>query len=95
MNYIQEVKEMLDEKLKMSGTEYEDLLEVYTLLVLIKGIDCTNEDVHDAWSVWQNKIDPTHQSLTFFEGLTEEVQELDSKYRDAIITVSNNLIRLT
>ena len=87
MNYIQKIKEELNNKLKM-GEKYKDLLDVYALLVLVKGTKCTNEDVHDAWSVWCNLREPTHRSLIPFDKLTKEVQDLDSKYRDEIISVA-------
>lgn len=88
MNYIETTKEELDFDLDM-GDDYDGLLEMYALLVLLKGNRCTNEDVHDAWSVWQNRTMPEHRSLIPFDELTKEVQDLDSKYRDAIIKVSN------
>ena len=88
MNYIQFVKDLLEKELKMKGTSYEDLLDVYALLVLIKGEECTNKNIHDAWSVWQNKTMPDHKSLIPFDKLTKQVQDLDIEYRDAIIKVS-------
>ncbi len=89
MNYIETVKQELD--FILMGEDYADLLEMYALLVLIKGASCTNEDVHDAWSVWQNKTMPEHKSLKPFDELTKEVQDLDSEYRDVIIHVANLL----
>jgi len=87
-NYIDKVKELLEKELKMKGTSYEDLLDVYTLLVLTVGTTCNNEHIHDAWSVWQNKTEPEHRSLKPFKELTEEVQNLDEVYRDAVIKVA-------
>lgn len=83
MNYIDKIKVELDKELQMPK-EYNGLLDVYALLVLVKGKDCTNEDVHDAWSIWQNKTAPEHRSLIPFKELTKEVQDLDTKYRDVI-----------
>jgi len=91
MNYIQEVYDLLEEELKMRGTGYEGLLETYGLLVLIVGEKCTNEHIHDAWSIWQNKTMPDHRSLIPFDELTKEVQDLDIPYRDAVIKVASNL----
>lgn len=88
MNYIEEVKRELDKEMGMDGT-YKHLLDVYVLLVFIKGNRCTNKDVHDAWSIWQNNINNNHPSLISFNKLTETVQELDTEYRNAIIKVSN------
>jgi len=90
-NYIQNIYNLLDEELKMRGTEYEGLLEVYGLLVLTVGEKCTQEHIHDAWSIWQNKTQPDHKSLIPFNKLTKEVQELDEPYRLAVIKVANSL----
>jgi len=88
MNYIEDIEDALDDILEMPS-DYRDLLSMYALLVLAVGVNCTNEHIHDAWSVWQP--DPTHRSLIPFAELTEEVQELDSKYRDAVIHVAKAL----
>jgi len=92
-NYIDEVKDLLEEELKMKGTNYEGLLDYYGLLVLTVGEDCTNEHIHDAWSVWQNKIDYIHHSLIPFDKLTKEVQDLDEPYRLAVIKVAKSLTK--
>ncbi len=84
MNYINKIRLALDKELNMSDSEYEDLLDVYALLVLIVGENCTNEHIHDAWSVWQNNTDPEHRSLIPFNQLTKEVQDLDEPYRQAV-----------
>lgn len=82
MSYVTEVLDLLDEELPgLSG----DLADFYALLVLTTGEDTTNEHVHDAWSMYTSIKRPDHRSLIPFEELTEEVQELDSKYRDGII----------
>lgn len=89
MNYVNEIRELLEKELKMKGTDYEGLLEFYGLLVLTVGESCTQEHIHDAWSFWQNKTQPNHRSLISFEKLTKEVQELDEPYRLAVIKVAN------
>jgi hypothetical protein len=60
------------------------LLNLYALLVMTRGVNTSLEDVHDAWSIWQNLSDPEHRSLIPFDQLTPEVQELDRKYMGAI-----------
>lgn len=52
MNYIEDIEQALEKELKMIGTPYVKLLSVYALLVLVKGENCTNENVHDAWCIW-------------------------------------------
>jgi hypothetical protein len=71
----------------------DDLLDLYALLVLVLGEDTGLPDVHDAWSVWRNKTDPDHRSLIPFDDLIPEVQQLDSKYLEAIIKTTRELHR--
>ena len=87
-NYVQHVYDLLDAELNMRGSDFEDLLETYGLLVLTVGEHCTNEHIHDAWSVWQNKTMPGHRSIKWFNELTKEVQDLDEPYRIAVVKVS-------
>ena len=91
MNYIDQIKELLDTELSMSGTPYEGLLDTYALLVLVVGESCTNEHIHDAWSIWQNRTQPEHRSLKPFNELIEEVQALDEPYRQAVIKVATQI----
>ena len=95
MNYIQGVQDLLENEFKMKGTDYEELLEVYGLLVLTVGDNCTNENVHDAWAIWKNKTQPNHRLLIQFNELTKEAQDLDEPYRQAIIKVSKLLRKKT
>ena len=92
MNYIQKIKEQLRTELKWGNdTDYESLLDLYATLVLVTGEKTTLENVHDAWSAWQNKTEPNHRSLKPFSELTKEVQELDRPYTEAIIKVAKML----
>ena len=83
MNYIEKIKKELQKEFNFSK-EYIGLLDYYALLVLVKGKNCTNEDVHDAWSIWQNRTNPKHKSLKPFNELTKKIQKLDTKYKDVI-----------
>lgn len=87
MNYIDEVKAELAEHIDV-GT---GLMNVYALLVLVKGEDCTNEDVHDAWAVNVNVGFPEHRSLKPYRELSKETQDKDSKYTLAIRRTAANL----
>ena len=91
MNYIEDVAQALDNILKMTDTPYVGLLGVYALLVFTVGEKCTNENIHDAWSIWQTRTEPEHRSLIPFDELTKEVQDLDTEYRDAVIEVAKLL----
>lgn len=84
-NYIQRIKDALKEIHPRMDSE---LLDVYALLVLVRGEEVTLKDVHDAWSVWKNNIRPDHRSLIEFDELTPEVQALDQKYADSISLVA-------
>lgn len=80
MNYIQEVRDLLKTKIDVES----DLLDLYTLLVLVRGQNCSLEDVHDAWSVWRNNTNSEHPSLIPFHELPPSVKELDRGYTNAI-----------
>lgn len=80
-NYVQKVKDSLK---GLHPNMDSELLDLYSLLVLVKGEDVTLKDVHDAWSVWKNNTRPDHRSLIEFDELTPEVQQLDKKYADSI-----------
>lgn len=85
MNYIDEIKEELAKHIKVG----KGLMNVYSLLVLIKGEDTTLEDVHDAWSVninqtWDFATHGNHRSLVPFNELAKEVQDKDQHYVDGI-----------
>jgi hypothetical protein len=84
MNYVDEIVKQLEEHLDDCEV---DLLRMYALLVLIIGPDVSERDVHDAWSVWRTATKPDHPSLVPFDQLTREVQDLDTKYTEAIIAV--------
>ena len=85
VNYVAEAMNELGARLPGCPAP---LLRLYALLVLVKGVDTSNEDVHDAWSVWCDLDTPGHRSLIPFDDLTPEVQALDTKYRDAIREVA-------
>lgn len=84
-NYVQNIKDTLQEFHPNMSSE---MLDVYALLVLVRGEETTLKDVHDAWSVWKNNIRADHKSLIPFEELTLEVQNLDEKYANSIRTVA-------
>lgn len=92
MNYIQRVRQYLIEAL---GSKYEceaELLDLYCLLTLVKGRDCTLEDVHDAWAVWRSQISPDHPSITPFVALSPEIQEYDRPYQEAIVEAVERIL---
>ena len=86
-NYIEQVKEELATYIDVE----DELLDLYVLLVVIRGVRTTKENVHDAWAVWKNKTDPQHKSMIPFNDLTKEVQELDREYTEAIIETAEKI----
>lgn len=84
-NYVQEKIDALKER---HPTMPDELVDLYVLLAFVKGSDVTLEDVHDAWSVWKNRIRPDHRSLIPFDELTVEIQNLDQRYADSISSIA-------
>ena len=90
INYIENLRNSLRSELKSDGTE-DDLLDLYALLVLTVGEECTQEHIHDAWSVWRvlgTQSNPEHGSLVPFYQLSHESKFLDEPYRQAVINVA-------
>jgi len=85
MNYVERIIVAL---IAENPNLNKDLAEFYALLVLIKGHETTQEDVHDAWSIWQSRIRPDHRSIKWFGELSPAVQDLDQKYVDLIHKVA-------
>lgn len=92
MTYVEGVRTCLVAAFpKLGEVHRKDLLDQYTLLVLVKGEEVTPEDVHDAWSVRMSYIRPDHWSIVPFSELSEEVQERDVKYALAIQGIAQAL----
>lgn len=90
-NYIEALKTKLYTKAKKLGLKMDiSLLNLYILVLLLKGDKTTNEDIHNAWAIWTADNDPQHKSLKPFNKLSKETQELDTPYKDLIIEVANN-----
>jgi hypothetical protein len=88
VSYVDEVRECLAKELL--GLE-EPLLDLYALLVLARGVNTTEKDVHDAWAIWRSRTDPKHPSVVPFGELWTDVQVLDAPYADAIVRVAERL----
>lgn len=84
MSYVSDAQQALAEDAK-NYPDDEDLARLYTLLVLVKGEECTLEDVHDAWSVWYEKSQPWSRiSLVPFDQLSSRERELNRPFMEAI-----------
>ena len=89
LNYVDKIVSELENALDDCEV---DLLRYYALLALTLGAAVTEEDVHDAWSVWRTATKPDHASLVPFSDLSPEVQALDTTYADAIRTVAKKIV---
>ena len=87
MNYINTAQARLKKIIDVP----KELLDLYTLLIFVKGKNTTLEDIHDAWSIWRNNTNPIHKSLRPFNELPFGIQELDREYAKAVIEVANIL----
>lgn len=79
-NYIDQIIEELSKHIEVG----KSLINYYALLVLVKGEDCTLEDVHDAWAANINVQYKEHKSLVPFSELSHATQEKDRIYAEAI-----------
>ena len=84
-NYIKNAKDVLRETFKENDLQVDEgLLDLYTLLLLTKGLKVTEKDVHESWAIYPNQVNPRHKSLIPFEDLTKLVQDLDTPYSETI-----------
>lgn len=90
-NYIQDAQDELIEKLEAHGEspedwgeDFDELLDMYTLLLVTKGREVSMEDIHTAWSLWEKDIDGSHESLVPFDQLGEDIQDYDEPFMEAI-----------
>lgn len=80
--YITLIKDMIDQKLPNLT---KDLISYYALLS-VNMLPITNEAVHNAWSLAN---DTSHKSLIPYKSLSEDVQDLDTFYRDVLREVQD------
>jgi len=76
---------------KLPADGLDELFDSYALLALSKGSDVTNEDVHDAWSIWASKFDSNNPSIKPYDELDTETKSEDTIFTDAIRKVSKSL----
>lgn len=80
MSYADDARALLAARIEVP----DELLDLYALLLLVRGEATTTEHVHDAWSLWQSRTDPQHRSVRPFAELSAEVQAMDEPYAEAI-----------
>lgn len=93
-SYIRELAQQIRAKVDQSALPDEgldELFDSYAVLALAKGTTVTNEDVHNAWSAWATKHDPTSESLVPFEELPKKTQEDDTRFTEAIHDIAKSI----
>lgn len=68
--------------------ESDGLFRIYAVLLLAKGEQVTDEDVHNAWSAWMQSTGGAHEALLPFHDLEPEIRAFDSPYAEAIRTAA-------
>lgn len=82
-DYAQAIRRHVPED-RIPDGEAGGLFRWYAVLLLAKGADVTEEDVHNAWSAWMAERDGDHAALVPFSELGADVAEQDAVFRDAI-----------
>lgn len=88
MTYLDEARDALTEQLP---NMHPKLLDLYALLVFVKGQEVTCGDVHNAWATWMRPDDPGHRCMVPFNELEDWAQDKDQVYVDAIKAVAARL----
>lgn len=88
MNYIQiiarKIKSEVPEDLLPKTKNDDSLFASYAVILLAKGQQVTEEDVHNAWAAWMSEVNPNHESIKPFHELSSSVQKEDKPFVDAI-----------
>ncbi|MFF9299217.1 hypothetical protein [Streptomyces sp. NPDC014764] len=72
-------------------TNSDDLFRIYAVLLLAKGEQVTDEDVHNAWSAWTQSMDSSHEALVPFRDLDPQTRAFDTPYAEAIRAAARRL----
>lgn len=94
-NYMLKRAEILKEELNQELPEV--LFSCYLDLACVSastGTQITNEEIHDAWSIWKNTVDKSHVSIIPYNQLSIEIQELDAPYTDAVNRAADRIREL-
>jgi hypothetical protein len=73
----------------------DGLFTIYAVLMRAKGENVTPSDVHDAWAAWISCTGDRHKSLVPFESLSQETQQEDYPYVDAIRRAARRRAKMT
>jgi len=81
MTYLDPIRQSLINQLP---DLHPELLDLYTLLAVVRGKQVTGEDVHVAWMLWTRSRRPEHPHLKDYKDLDPDVRERDEIYVRAI-----------
>lgn len=87
MTYLDEDAERIRRHLPDSVDIPENsdrLFLLYAVVLRAKGTAATASDVHDAWTAWQQDIQPDHEALRPYQDLPADVQAEDQPFLTAI-----------
>lgn len=91
MTYLDQLADQIRSSLPPDAEPPEasnDLFRIYAVLLLAKGDQVTDEDVHNAWSAWVQSTGSVHESLQPFHDLEPEIRAFDTPYAEAIRTTA-------
>ena len=77
-----------------SADHSESLFRAYAVLLLAKGAEVTEEDVHNAWVAWMTDRGERHSSMVPFDQLQPETRAEDSPFVRAIRQVAERSRRI-
>lgn len=85
-SYIRGIAQQIRVKANQASSikSLDELFDSYAVLALAKGDEVTNRDVHNAWSAWATEYEPDSAALVPFEELSREVQDIDTRFAEAI-----------
>lgn len=85
--YLEEIASAIRSRVPEDALPQEDASELflsYAVLLRAKGAGVTTSDVHDAWSAWKARTDPTHEAVVPFDRLDQHTAEQDEVFVQAI-----------
>ncbi len=94
MTYISDVADAVRGELSADQIPDGDtnrLFLLYAVLTLVKGQAVDERDVHNAWSAWMAREDPSHEAIVPYDELDRPTQQMDTPYVRAIRAVSVRL----
>ncbi|MGB4762821.1 MAG: hypothetical protein WBP12_05715 [Candidatus Saccharimonas sp.] len=69
----------------------DELVQMYAVLALTKGVTVTNRDVHHAWVIWARRHDPANPDIVLYDQLPRSMQNEDSPFVRAIHAVARDI----